>query len=194
MNQKSKGAASAIFLILGVVLFIIIVVVFVVITINAKKNSANQTDAPIEPVGPVYEKQLGDVQFTFESAQNIGNVLNSNSRYQSDLVTTEQFIKVTIGAQNKGLLNVKKDTWNIGNIIDSEGRNFVAVGDDRRNSYPTDSSDLCGALLKPEFKPTPSIKYYEVSKKSTGLKVEVYISADASAKKKESGFIDLIVN
>ncbi|MSU54747.1 MAG: hypothetical protein EXS48_02885 [Candidatus Staskawiczbacteria bacterium] len=193
--NKSKGSISTVFLIFGAVLFVVIVIVFVIITVNAKKNSTDQADVPVEPVGPVYEKQIGDVQFTFRSAQNIGSVLeSSNTRYQPDLVTTERFIKVIIGAKNKGLLNVKKDTWDIGNIVDSEGRNFVAVGQDYRNSYLADSSNLCGVLLKPEFELINCVKYYEVSKKSTGLKVEIYTSTDARSKKKESGFLDLIVN
>ena len=35
------------------------------------------------------------------------------------------------------------------------------------------SPNLCGALLKPAFDPTPCTKIYEVSKASTGLKIRV---------------------
>lgn len=191
--NTSKGSISTTFLIMGIILLVVIVIVFVIISITSKKNTTKDVGTP-EPAGPVYETQLGDVKFIFASAVNIGNVLPSkDTRYEPDLITTERFIKVTVGAQNKGLLNVGEETWNIGNIVDSEGRNFVPVDQDRRNSYMVDSSSACGALLKPEFTPTPCVKYYEVSKKSTGLKVEVYTSAERSSKKKESGFLDLIV-
>ena len=49
---------------------------------------------------------------------------------QKDLTTTEKFIKVTIGGQNKGKIDTPMNVWNLGNIIDSEGRNFIPNGHD----------------------------------------------------------------
>ena len=103
-----------------------------------------------------------------------------------DLITTERFIKVTIGAQNKGKENIKKNTWDIENIVDSEGRNYISL-DYAANPWMSDP-DLCGELLKPEFSPTPCSKIYEVSKISSGLKIRV-----VDTKKKTEALIDLIV-
>ncbi len=198
MNKKSKGAASSILLILGVVLAIVIIVVFVVIKINASKTAtkAKETESAQnnEPPPAVYQAQLGDINFTFELAQNVGSVLKSKDpRFQPDLTTTEKFIKVVIGAQNKGKVNIKKGSWDIGNIVDSEGRNFVPVNQDNQIFAFANNANVCGALLKPEFEPTLCEKYYEVSKGSTDLKVEIDLIDENSAKKKSSSFLDLIV-
>ncbi|OGZ69597.1 MAG: hypothetical protein A3D44_03415 [Candidatus Staskawiczbacteria bacterium RIFCSPHIGHO2_02_FULL_42_22] len=197
MSTSSKGAASTILLILAAVLIVMIIVVFVVLRINASRTETPETPgenetANNEPPPPVYEATLGDVKFIFEDARDLGNVLRSNTNYQEDLTTTERFIKVTIGAQNKGKLNVQRGLWNMGNIVDSDGRNFVSISDYAyAYSYLTEQSQ-CQELLKPEFEPTPCIKIYEVSKVSTGLKVQVSFSPAGGAKKEE-GLIDLVV-
>ena len=56
----------------------------------------------------------------------------------------------------------------------------------------------CGERLQPAFDPTPCKKIYEVSKESTGLKVEVKTgknntATNLSSKKIDSFLIDLIV-
>ncbi len=196
MNTKSKGATSGIFLILGIVLLVVIVIVFVVIKINAVKTAdkAKQTSSQNsnQPPKPVYQLQLGDVNFTFESAQDMGQVLKSDNQFAKPLTTTEKFIKVIVGAQNKGKINIPQNSWALGNIVDSDGRNFIPVNDSGL-TYNTYGVAGCGSLLKPEFEPTPCIKYYEVSKESTGLKVEINVTSGSSIRKKQEGFLDLIV-
>jgi hypothetical protein len=46
--------------------------------------------------------------------------------------------------------------------------------------------------LKPAFDPTPCVKIYEVSKKSTGFKIRVQTTIGNSTKK-DSFLLDLIV-
>ena len=198
VKGKSSGAASGILLILGIVLLVIIVVVFLVIrSTAAKKNTTpantttTQSDTVTQPPEPVTEATLGDIRFVFESAVDLGMVIKSpNTAFQQNLTTTEKFIKVTIGAQNKGKLNVSRDVWNVGNIVDSDGRNFVSINDQAYYFLPNPT--LCGTLLKPEFEPIPCIKLYEVSKESKNLKVEVNTISSSSSKKQEA-FIDLNV-
>lgn len=132
-------------------------------------------------------------------ARDLGNVLKGsqsrNPSWQKDLPTTERFIKVTIGAQNKGLTNIKEQVWDIGNIVDSEGRNFTS------SQYNVDSwlpdPNLCGALLKPDFEPASCVKIYEVSKVSKGLKIQVIslkkVGNEYPSDKKDTALIDLIV-
>lgn len=196
--NKSSGAVSTILLILGVILIIVIIIVFVIIRVNSTKNANKEKEETEstqnnEPPPPVYETQLEDVKFTFVLAQDIGNVLLSeDKRFRPDLVSTEKFIRVVIGAQNKGKENIKKDTWDIGNMIDSGGRIFLSV-DETTQGYYLSNSTGCGSLLKPEFEPIPCIKYYEVSKQSTGLKVEVNIYPENSLKKSQTALMDLII-
>lgn len=196
MFKKSSGVTSTILLILGVVLIIVIIIVFVVIRINASRNTknnpqpSNSLQATGQPQKPVYETTIGDVRFVFESAQNLGSVLVSKSSYEQNLYTTEKYIKVTIGAQNKGKLNVAAYSWEVGNIVDSDGRNFVSIDNQAYSWLP--NPNLCGSLLKPEFDLVPCVKYYEVSKASTSLKIQVSAGTGDSGKKQQS-LIDLTV-
>jgi hypothetical protein len=165
-------------------------------------------EKPVKPVTPVtppvplpvYEQQLGDIRFVFESAIDRGNVLSasniSNSQYtyysgQRDLSATSggRFIQVTIGAQNKGTINTDQNAWSIGNIIDSKGRNFIA--DEQNIVGPwLPNNNSCGVLLKPAFDPAPCTKIYEVSKLSTGLKIEVKTGKNNTANNLSSGRVD----
>lgn len=194
--QKSAGQISGILLILGIILFVVIVVVFVIIRGNSIKNaskatSKNNSENSNQPPKPIYETTISDVRFVFESAQDLGSVLQSKDvRYQPNLTTTEKFIKVIIGAQDKGKVNVVRGSWDVGNIVDSDGRNFVSINDQAYYFLPNQT--LCGALLKPEFEPIPCIKLYEVSRASTNLKIEVNFTGQNSSKKQES-FIDLLI-
>jgi hypothetical protein len=108
------------------------------------------------------------------------DAVNSNY-YNKDenLQTTERFIEVKIGAKNMGKVNMEDGSWDIGDIIDSEGREFVPLtNSDVRAWLPKD--DLCGELLKPAFNPTACVKIYEVSRESTGLKIRVITGQDNS--------------
>ena len=64
---------------------------------------------------PVYEKQLGNIRFIFESAIDRGKCFKSVSILQTQsiwliakrftMTTWRKFIQVTIGAQNEGTVN-----------------------------------------------------------------------------------------
>lgn len=198
--DKELGQVSRLLLVLGIVIFVAVIIVFIVM----KATTAPPKPIIEETTGPkaVYETLLGDVKFTFQEARDVGKILlGSKSRYpdwQKNLVTTEKFIIVTIGAQNKGKENIPERVWDIGNIIDSEGRNYVPL-DQTANSWQPDPN-LCSDLLKPEFAALPCVKIYEVSRISTGLKIVVsafkkqtgenYFSDE---KNRETALIDLIV-
>ena len=95
-----------------------------------------------------------------------------------------------------GLENIAERSWDIENIVDSQGREFVPL-DYNANPWLPDPN-LCGTLLKPAFDPTPCIKIYEVSKVSAGLKIRVITGKgndqnNFSSKNFDKGLIDLIV-
>lgn len=196
-THYSSGKTSTILLICAVILILMIAIVFAVVKVNSSKKPTTQTTITTttentnEPPPPLYETTMGDIRFVMLSAEDLGNVLKSkNASYQQDLTTTEKFIKVTMGAQNKGKINIQQGTWDVGNILDDAGRNFTSINDYAYNFLPY--PNLCGALLKPEFEPTPCVKIYEVSKASTKLKIQVNWLAPNSSKKQE-GFVDLNV-
>lgn len=202
--NKSSGQVARLLLVLAVILFVAVIIVFLVMRMAEKPQKPVAPVTPTVPL-PVYEQQLGNIRFVFESAINRESVLraadivNSQyvSSYQKDLTTQEKFIQVTIGAQNEGTINTDQHAWTIENIVDSQGRNFVPMDDYTIKPWiPT--PDLCGALLKPAFDPTPCTKIYEVSKESTGLKIRVETGKENSANNLSSGktdsfLIDLIV-
>ena len=197
--KKEAGQVSKLLLVLAIIVFVAAIIVFVVL----RATTAPPKPTIEQPTGPkaAYEATLGNIKFTFQEARDMGKILfGSESRFsdwQKNLITTEKFIIVTIGAQNKGKENIPERVWDIGNIIDSEGRNYVP-SDHTANSWLPDPN-LCGALLKPEFVATPCVKIYEVSRISTGLKIIVSASKkegdtySSSEKDKETALIDLIV-
>lgn len=188
-TNKSSGKISKVLIILAAVLLVVIVVVFVVIRVAATKKSQtslvnSSTPQKPEPPKPVYETTIGDIRFLLISSEDLGNFLKAKSSYEPDLKTTEKFIKVVIGAQNKGKNNTDQYFWDIGNIVDSEGRNFIP---DNQAYYFLPRPDLCGSVLKPEFRPISCVKIYEVSRLSKNLKIEVKVGDS----KKQPSFIDL---
>ncbi len=195
--NKEHGQVSKLLLVLAIIVLVAIVITYVVMR-AAEKPPKPVVNTPTIPQ-PFYEQTLGDIKFIFFQARDMGNVLKGsqsrNSSWQKDLTTAERFIKVTIGAQNKGLVNIKEQVWDLGNIVDSEGRNFTPL------QYNVDSwlpdPNLCGALLKPEFEPAPCVKIYEVSTVSKGLKIQVIankkVGNEYPSDKKDSALIDLIV-
>lgn len=185
-TNNQSGQISRILIILAVIVFVGIIVVFSVTKIIQTKRSAESSGIE-EPPKPVYETTIGEVKFLFKSARNLGSVLMPKESYGKSLITTERFIEVTVGAQNKGKNNIDQYSWDLGNIIDSDGRNFLA---DNRVYEWLPQPDLCGALLKPEFEPTPCVKIYEVSKESKELKIEVKFGEDG-ALKKQTSILDL---
>jgi len=202
---NQSGQVSKMLLVLAVVILIAAIIVFLVIKM-AEKPARPISEEEETVQRPTYEQTLYNLKFVFESAINKGNTLfasdvksNSYSYYKTNLTTTENFIEVKIGAKNMGKINIEEGSWNIQNIIDSEGREFVPL-DDYSVSPWLPEKDLCGSLLKPAFDPTPCIKIYEVSKDSTGLKIRVITGKEndpnnfeESNNEYESALIDLIV-
>lgn len=190
--NKHGGQASRLLLVLAIVIFVAIIITYLVIKMTERPPSPEPN--PEIPL-PAYEKTLGDIRFVFESALDKGQILKAsdikNSQYASqknDLVisnTGAEFIQVTIGAQNVGTENTKPNIWDIENVVDSKGRNFIPLEMIVANPW-LPNSNPCGALLKPAFAPTPCTKIYEVSKESTGLKIRVKSDKDSS-------LVDLIV-
>ena len=198
--NKELGQVSRLLLVLAIIVFVAVIIVFVVL----KATTAPPKPIIEQPTGPkvVYETTLGDIKFTFQEARDSGKILfGSKSRFpdwQKNLITTEKFIIITIGAQNKGKENIPEGVWDIGNIVDSEGRNYLQL-DNVADAWQLDPN-LCSALLKPEFAATPCVKIYEVSRISTGLKVNVSVFKKESItgysndeKNKETVLMDLIV-
>jgi len=184
---KEKGQASRTLLIIAVIILVAVVISYLVIRV-AESPPKNPTATP--PISqPVYEQTLGDIRFIFQEARDFGDVLSGsqsrNPQWQADLKTTERFIKVIVAAQNKGKENIKNGSWDIENIVDSEGRNFVPLSN---ASQWLPEKNLCGDLLKPEFDPIPCTKIYEVSKISTGLKIRIKNTTNSG-----NTLIDLIV-
>lgn len=173
-NLKNKGQISRTLLIGAGAVLIIIIIVFAVIfftrnnkTEQAKKDS--ETPTIPEPPKPVYEKQIGNIYFILESSEDLGSVLKAKTQSQRDLITTEKFIRVVVAAQNKGKTSTPSYGWDIGSIIDSEGRIFDPIN----AFYFLPNPNPCGISLKPEFYPIACTKIYEVSKISEGLKIQI---------------------
>lgn len=200
--KKEKGQVSRLLLVLAVVVLVAVIITYLIMRLATKPPSPAPVQNPAEQP-PVYVATLGNIKFVFESAINKQNVLRAsqmlNPQYssQSDLHTTEQFIQVVVGAQNVGTQNTELNAWDLGNIVDSEGREFVP--EDSFTITPwLPPNNACGALLKPAFNPTPCTQIYEVSKESTGLKIRVESGQGNSASnlasgKKQTALIDLIV-
>lgn len=185
-TNVQSGYISRTLIILAVVVLLAAGFVYGVIKYASVRKSQSLEDAnktAQEPPKPIYETTIGDTRFLFDSAADLGPVISSKTSYQQNLVTTEKFIKVTVRAQNKAKADTFSQTWGIGNIIDSDGRNFI---EDPNAFYFLPNPNLCGAILKPEFEPTPCVKIYQVSKVSTHLKVKVWITPADSSKKQES--------
>ena len=201
--NKSSGQASKLLLVLAVVVLVAVIITFLIIKMAEKPPVPVAPVVPTIPL-PAYEQTLGNIRFVFESAVDKGGVLKVsdavNTQYisssQKDLVIDNpgaKFIKVTIGAQNKGTTNTEQNAWTIENIVDSQGRNFVPIQEGYEIAPWLPTPDLCGALLKPAFDPTPCTKIYEVSKESTGLKVRVETGKDNASNNLSSGKMDVFL-
>jgi hypothetical protein len=185
---------------LAIVIFVAIIIAYMVVksTERPALPAQQQGETPEVPK-PVYEAVVNDIKITFQEAIDLGSVLrgslSNNSKYEKDLTSTERFIIVTIGAQNKGKEDTPGRVWDLGNIIDSEGRNFIPSGYIAKAWLPEEN--LCGEVLKPEFDPLSCTKIYEVAKVSKGLKVEVLTSEKEGEGKygsnKEVLLLDLIL-
>lgn len=187
------GQVSRLLLVLAIIILVAVVITYLVLRMAEAPEKPEPNPEPTIPQ-PVYEQTLGDIVFTFDNSVDMGNILRASDArdggsWQKDITTTERFIKVTIGAKNVGKENIQERSWDIGNIIDSEGRVFVPLEGYSVSSWLPDP-DLCGALLKPAFQPTPCSKIYEVSRESKGLKVYVATGQDNNPNNFSSGKVD----
>ena len=188
------GQASRLLLVLAIIILVAVIVVFLVMKMASPAPKPAGGEKPIV-VLPVYEKQLGNIRFVFENSRDLGNTLKAadakaeTRSYLKDLSTTERFIIVTIGAQNKGKVNISDRSWDIENIVDSDGREFQPVDQYSVDPWlPDDNS--CQDILEPEFDPLPCTKIYRVSKVSTGLKIRVITGKDNDSNNFSSGSVD----
>lgn len=201
INMQS-GQVARIMLALVVVCAVAIAIAYIVIN-SARKpaipvaiNSEGTTTVP----KAIYEVTSNDIKISFQEAYNFGNTLygsQSSSQYQKNLTTTEKYIMVTIGAQNKGKEDTPTNVWDLGNIIDSEGRIFIPANYDVYSWLP--KNNACGNVLKPEFTPLSCTKIYEVSKTSQGLKVQALVAQKTGEGKYDNGkketiLLDMIIN
>lgn len=200
--NKQSGQVARLLLVLAVVVLVAIGITYLIIKMAEKPTAPPVNTEPEIPL-PVYEQQLGNIRFVFQSARDLGSILKAsdvqNIQYssQKDVTTTEKFVEITIGAQNTGKDNIENGAWTMGNIVDADGRNFVPVDEYIVHAWLPVSSH-CGSLLKPAFNPTPCTKIYEVAKGSTGLKVIVKtgkdnLSSNLSSGKVDEAQLDLIV-
>lgn len=182
ISLYNSGSISRIILILAVIVLLIIVAIFLFSQFRSSKKSATETNTTEQtippPPKPVYETQINEIKFYLQSSTDLGNILKSDVPYQNDLNTTEKFIEVVIGAQNKGKTTINQFSWDVGNIIDDQGRIFNSINNQAYYFLP--KPNPCGTVLKPEFEPTSCTKLYEVAKISTGLKIEVKVGENKS--------------
>lgn len=202
--NKELGQVSRLLLVLAIIVLVAVIISFLIIKMAQKPPEPVSPTTPTIPL-PVYDQTLGNIRFVFESAIDKGNTLRASevtqkqykTSLQKDFTTKEKFIQVTIGAQNVGLANTEQRAWDVRNIVDSKGRNFVPLEGYAIQPWLPNPSG-CGSLLKPAFEPTSCTKIYEVSKESTGLKIEVVTGKNNKANNLSSGkfdsyLIDLIV-
>lgn len=193
------GQVSKLLLVLAVIVLVAVVITYLIIKMATPPPKPPTPPGPVVEL-PIYEQTIGDTKFIYIEARDMGNILKGsesrNPQWQKDLKTTDRFIKLTMGAQNKGKENIPDRVWDIENIVDSEEREYVPSSNSDTKSWLPEK-DLCEELLKPEFEPTPCTRIYEVSKISTGLKVRVSIkklvNGSYQSDKKEYALIDLIV-
>ena len=192
--SMQSGQVSKLLLVLAAIVLVAVVIVYLVMRMATPAPRPATTPGTVV-VQPVYEKQLGNIRFIFENSRDLGNTLKAsqakgqNNSYLQDLTTTERFVIVTIGAQNKGKINIADRTWDIQNIVDSEGREFVPVDQYAVAPWLPDGNS-CSALLSPEFEPLPCTKIYKVSKISTGLKIRVVTGKNNDTNSFSSGDLD----
>lgn len=199
--NKSSGQASKLLLILAIVVFIAGIMIYLVMKMAtpALKPVSSATPKPTATPGPVYQKQLNDINFVFESAVNRGSLLSGSDIINSNQFGAPQsvsadpggsFLQVTIGAQNEGQANTAEGEWDIGNIVDSQGRNFIPMDNNVVGAWLS-SQNACNVLLRPAFEPVLCTKIYQVSDKSTGLKIT--IQNKQKGKKATTSLLDLVV-
>lgn len=188
LPRGEAGQASRLLLILAAVVLVAGVIVYLVIRMatpapkpKVEIKTTPTPNAATTTLAAAYEKQLNNIKFIFQSAINRGIVLNAvdvinnpNSSQVESINATPggKFIQVTVGARNEGKQNIAQGSWDLGNIVDDQGREFIPMEPDTVSPWIF-NSDSCGSLLMPAFDPTPCTKIYQVSDASTGLKITV---------------------
>ena len=171
--NKQSGAIAKVLLALGIVVLIGLGVAYLVV--NSAKPKPKPTEIPTTPQA-VYESTINDIRFVFLESTDLGKTLFAKNslrpEWNKDIHTTERYIKVIVGAQNVAKENTLDRIWNLGDIIDSEGRHYVPLKRDKIGDW-LPLVELCGDILKPSFEPTPCTKLYEVANVAKGLKVTV---------------------
>ncbi len=189
--NKSSGQIARVLLALAVLVLVAMGIAYIVVS-RTRPVVVPVDDIPDVPL-PVYETTIGDVRFVFLEATDKGSTLtgakSNNPEWQKDVKTTERFIELIVGAQNVGKVNTERRVWDIGEIVDSEGRNFIPTTQDVRTWLPQE--ELCGAVLAPSFEPIPCTKIYEVAKVSKDLKVKVFVYKNGSSVDRDEALIDI---
>ena len=196
-NNLQRGQISKILLILAALVLVVAIVAYLIIVANNKPKPINEETKNTENTETglpelVFEKQLGDINFIFQSARDFGPILSSfnivNPKYvnqefspKSIKTTTGRFVQVTVGAVNMGKYDTGGLTWDLLNIVDSEGRNFIPSKGYQFDPW-TPQGSACGAALKPAFDPVFCTKIYEVSDESEGLKITIQNKKAAASK------------
>lgn len=186
-NKKLLGKIPPVILIIGGV--VVVVVVMVIFFIISQQTTPPPPPEEPEPKGPVTELKYKDIKVILVKTEDIGNILfgaDSNYFGKKDVTTTEKFIKVTVTAENTGKEETKSGDWDIGEIIDSEGRKFPYFN--KLDAWlPTGNE--CRKNLKPGFTPIFCTKIYEVAKISKDMKIKIKFK---DAILDAENFIDLI--
>lgn len=193
--KKSRGQVAKIILVLAIIVLIALGIAFFV-TRKSQKAPAKTPVTVTTPPPPVYNVKINDINFILLDNTDLGNTLfgkeSRNPSWQVNLETTERFVEVTIGAQNAGKTDTRQLIWDVGNIVDDQGRNFIPEQEETIASWlPADSLQVCGSILKPIFTPTPCIKIYAVAKGSTGLKIQVWVLKSINSDQRVTGLLDL---
>jgi hypothetical protein len=189
-NKKLSGQIPPIILILigGVIVTIIIIIAIFIIT---QKPKPAPVPEELEKKGPVLEMNLGDIKIKLVRVEDVGNILLSsagrNPSSARDATTAEKFIKVTVSAENIGKSETNSGEWDIGEVIDGEGRKFPYY--EKFNNW-LPSQNGCRSSLKPGFTPVLCTKIYEVAKISKDLRIKL-ISGKNSLPGIKDAFIDL---
>lgn len=174
--KKEAGQISRVLLVLAIIVFVAAVIAYFIIK-AAEKPPVEVPVTTTEPIKPkVYELMSDDMKFTFVDAEDMGNMLKGSQSlhptWEDDITTTERFVKVTVSGKNElGTITIRENSWDLGNIIDSQGRTYEPMKKSTVDSWI--GEDYCGAELKPAFKAINCVKIYEISKVSEGLQVEV---------------------
>ncbi len=186
--KKEAGQISRVLLVLAIIVFVAAVIAYFIIKAAEKPPVEVPIDTTTQEKPKVYEVMSDDMKFNFVDATDMGSILKGSQSlhptWEDDIITTERFVKVIVSAKNElGTITIKDGSWDLGNVIDSQGRIYEPMRKTAVDSWVGD--DNCGAELKPAFKATNCVKIYEVSKVSEGLQVEVL-----TAKKVNGNYAD----